>query len=812
MGEPPLNAVVLADFHKLADAWRQIEPDDVRELRGANRSYLVHPLSVGGAFHPKTALLANGKEGVLLVGSGNLGLHGMERGNEVFARYESRREADAGNFGVWRSWANEIVEHAGDPLLSNRWADVLGRAPWLSTTRGASTFVTNWSRPLIEQLLDGIAAPVDALWLTAPFFDRDLAALRELLRRTSPGEITLFLGRETSVDGKRVQSVLRATDAKVTISLYEPRDYVHAKLIAIFEGSTARVLSGSANLSAPALLRAVRDGGHANAEAGSLVEMPAARAQALFVPPDHEVRAASDDLLLELQFKSDQTGTETPVHLVAAVRQASGFVFVTAKPATNGLALTDGSVTASIVGDRTDAKWPQPDGTALVWLVRGDEPVSNRVPLADAQALAQALNERTTPTDRPTDLDELDAQHPIGRLLADLHQAALFDVNEHPITKRIADLRVQNPEVDLAFWERLHREQLAQDPRLDRYLRRSGTAPLADELSWLLEQMLARVPAPNVLRLLSGGELDRETSEREGQRWSTEKRLAVRAYNVLHRWSLAVADPRVRWLSDLAPVRHYELLLAAFTQIWVQQEAWIPEHRMAKLLETLLGTFVRTDRAAGYLARLADEDRAQALAALASGPGPGLAAGLIYLALRNAAPATFFDWQPFLVPGLDWGVVVATPASAGLVASASTLNPSAAQIQKRLDQIARYIDDEHWCARRADELGLQRITLSPSDNPFYPLRVQAAGAGHLLTDPRIATLVREVLAYRRETGLRLTSGNDVLAIAVGLPMYGRVGGREIATNDPITIEALSELEAAGHALGTLLVQEESVAS
>jgi hypothetical protein len=324
--------------------------------------------------------------------------------------------------------------------------------------------------------------------------------------------------------------------------------------------------------------------------------------------------------------------------------------------------------------------------------------------------------------------------------------------------------------------------------------------------------MLARVPAPNVLRLLSGGELDRETMEREGQRWSTEKRLAVRAYNVLHRWSLAVADPRVRWMSDLAPVRHYELLLAAFAQIWVQQGAWMPEHRLAKLLETLLGAFVRTKRAAGYLARLSDEERGDALEALAAGQGPGLAAGLAYLALRNSSATSFFDWQPALVPGLDWGVLQAGAGSAELIASTSQLRPTAPEIQGRLEMVAHYIDDEHWCARAAGELGFERITLSPSGNKFYPVGVQAAGAGQLLTDPRLTTLVREVLTYRREPGLRLTTAGDVLAIAIGQPMYGHIDGRDIATTDLVSLTVLSELEAAGRALGQLFVDEEELAT
>lgn len=799
---------MLADFQKLAETWGQVEPEDLHQLRGANRTYLVHPIGVGGAFHAKTVFLANGKEGVLLTGSGNLGVYGMERGNEVYARYDSRQEADSGAFAAWRSWITDIIEHAADSLLSERWADVLGRAPWLSTTAGPTTFVTNWRRPLLEQVLDGLTGPVEALWLTAPFYDRDLGALREILHRSRPRRVNLFLGRDTSVHGARLQILLRDTDADVTIQLYEPRDYVHAKLVGVFTGLTARLLTGSANLSAPALLHAVAEGGHVNAEAGTLVELPASRAEAMFLPPDHVVHAASDELLLDLSFQADTSATETAVRLYAALRQENGLVTVSAKPDVGDFSLTDGANSAPLIGSRAQEPWPEPDGVTLVWLTRASEAVSNRVPLADARALRAALNERTTPSDRPADLDALDAQHPLGRLLADLHQTALFDINEHPATKRIDDLRSQNPNVDHAFWDRLNREQLAQDPRLDRYLQRAGPLPLSDELSWLLDQMLARVPEQNVLRLIQGGNLERDAAEGEGVQWSTNTRLAVRAYNVLHRWSLAIADPRVRWLSDLAPVRHYELLLATFAQIRVQQDDWVPIHRQTRLLETLLGTFLWTERAAGYLPRLSDDERDQALAALLAGPGPSIAAGLAYLALHDAAPATFFGWQPFLVPGIDWGVLVAADQSAQLVASASRLRSTVAEIQTGLEFAASYIDDAHWCVRRARDLGFERITLSREVHPLYPVDVRAIGAGPVLTDPRLVTLLREVLAYVRKPALRLTAGADVLALAVGQPLYGRVGGREFESDDPITIATLSALETAGHALGALLVQDE----
>src|SRR5919108_5548446 len=89
LGEPPLNATLLVDFRRLATSLGGLGPEDTRRLQRANRDYLLRGVPIGGSFHPKTYFFANAKEGVLLVGSGNLSLGGLEEGKEVFVRFDS---------------------------------------------------------------------------------------------------------------------------------------------------------------------------------------------------------------------------------------------------------------------------------------------------------------------------------------------------------------------------------------------------------------------------------------------------------------------------------------------------------------------------------------------------------------------------------------------------------------------------------------------------------------------------------------------------------------------------------------------------
>src|SRR5690606_5759082 len=90
LGDPPLNATVLVDFASLARTWDAIRAEEAWRVQRVNRLYLVRSAGrTRGRFHPKTYFFANSKEGVLLVGSGNLSLAGLEEGKEVFSRFDS---------------------------------------------------------------------------------------------------------------------------------------------------------------------------------------------------------------------------------------------------------------------------------------------------------------------------------------------------------------------------------------------------------------------------------------------------------------------------------------------------------------------------------------------------------------------------------------------------------------------------------------------------------------------------------------------------------------------------------------------------
>lgn len=803
LGDPPINSVVVADFIKLTQLWQTLDPRESR-LRTTNRRYLLRGAEIrGGAFHPKTLLLANKNTGVLFVGSGNLGLGGVEQGREVFTRFDSRTPADLPAFKSWRAWMSDVVTLVDDAALRARFADLMARASWLAGATAASGLVTNWRSPLVDQLFADNTRWTE-LHVTAPFFDSDLRALKELLKRAAPKRFVMYVGKDASVDGRRLVELVRQAAPKTATYTFEPSTYVHAKIVAIVRGQRARVLSGSPNLSGPALLGTVM-AGNANAEVGVITEMSSEDAVGLFTPPSLEIVPIAESSLRKLRMESEPTTTMAEVHLMSAVQGSDGFVTVGADQVPAHALLTDGTSTVPLRATRTAGPFPVAEGAVLVWLTRADSSVvSNRVPLDDQVALARSLQESRPSDDRPPDLDALDVQHPMGRLLAELHQTALFEIDTSPAARRVASLVEESSEDTSEFWDRYLKEQLAQDPRASRYWRSRGAAePLSDELSRLLEQMLHQVSGPGRLRLLSGEEVTKLDLEKEGRKWTPSQRLAVRAYNVLRRWCLAVADPRIRWLSEQAPVRHYVALLGAIVRIW-QQRDWLPEHRLGALAGTLFGAFIRTERTSGYLEALSELERNELLVELRKGAAPQHAAAVAFAALHRAGPDEFFEWQPFLARGITWGIFLPGDEVGALVASMVDVRPTADEVRNRLTFVAKYTDDEHWARRQRAELGFKEITLDDLENPNYPLQVTVEVGVDLLTDPRVVALAREALIYEGAPGVRIRTGADLLAVALQKPVYGFVGGVEVESRDPVSDSTLDQMTSDGVAFGAIV--------
>jgi hypothetical protein len=688
-------------------------------------------------------------------------------------------------------------------------------------------FVTNRDRPLRDQLLDGVTPPVDELHALAPFFDTDASALAGLLAALQPRLLVLYLCERVSVDGAELARVLAQAPGRVQLLGFKPRCFVHAKLLAVVSNGRARLLTGSANLSIRALEGRYAQDRWSNIEAGILQDSDADQLPpVLNAAPDLEIVPLDGAHVISLTVDRDPDGTPLPLALLSARQLDDGRIEVAYRPRGDAgpphtLVLSDGQQRSTVTDRRTVQPFGLSEQTQLVWLEDDAAAIlSNRMPPDHPARLRDWLREPAQRDDeRPRELDADDAQTPLGRILLRLNQECIFDFEDTEAARRTrrlagdqaADQANEAAEGDWSFIERIAIEQLRYDHRATRYtaLGEVGFAE-DDDVFILLDIMASQVPARAALRLVLGGPNEEPVDHKPGAKWTLEQRQQVRAFNLLERWARALSDPRLLWLNPLSPLRNYAALLVALTEC--AEHACLAEWRLARLVSTTLASFAQTERPAGYLFSIGSDERARALSLLPAN-ARSLAAALVYSCLRPSVPwrERVFDWQAFLVPALEHGLLLGDERAAEAVGRMTGEQPSFAAVQQRLRWAANYIDEPHWCKRTARQLGFSSVGFIKGDiNRHFPVRLAVRGEPATLEAPALVSVIRRALTFRRCDRLMLDLSGGRLSIALGDVAYVQVDGVSWESREPIGSQTLEQLEELGLPLAVVLYETDGI--
>ncbi|KJK51668.1 hypothetical protein UK23_05980 [Lentzea aerocolonigenes] len=235
------------------------EPVDVRH---AGRAYQHGHVVCAGAFHPKLAVLVGDEDVWVAIGSGNPTMSGWGHNRELWLVVRSTRQAgpaalhdlaawlvDLPAVVVMPTWIAETTAHVAASItpaeIDHSFADL--------------RIFGNLRQPILEQLTE---APVEALGLTAPFFDAKSRAVRNLIARLLPGRVDIAVQPTLSqYNGKSLTDVTSTVPHMEFWHLGEERTS-HGKLVEwTLDGSTT-ALVGSANLSAAAMLNSTTVGGN----------------------------------------------------------------------------------------------------------------------------------------------------------------------------------------------------------------------------------------------------------------------------------------------------------------------------------------------------------------------------------------------------------------------------------------------------------------------------------------------------------------------------------------------------------------------
>ncbi len=385
---------------------------DVAAVHRAGRRYLDGRVELSQrAFHPKLVVLAGSKGATVAIGSANLTLGGWHANAEIWSVLR------AGPEGAPRS-LRAVAEFLADLPTVIAAGPGVGEALERSATRLAALeasaegpeVVHSLASPILQQLPAG---PVDELHLHAPFYDAKLEALSALCERLAPRRLEVYVHPETSVDGPALEAFLTERDAR-----WHPVGgdrYHHGKLIEWVVEDRRFALTGSPNLSAPALLHPASAGG--NVELGLITQVEASLVPEVASQPRQPLRAN--------RMVRDPDGSSGPV-LLGAVAEREGIRIFLSRPLPGDARAEihmDGDWRAlhSLPGGASQALAPWPDlggapGTALR-LRGGDGVLSNVVFVTDLEAVTRPQIERVGTT--RTDPGEIFSDLSIARAFAE---------------------------------------------------------------------------------------------------------------------------------------------------------------------------------------------------------------------------------------------------------------------------------------------------------------------------------------------------------------------------------------------------------
>jgi hypothetical protein len=817
LGDPPLNAVVLADRERVDAALEHVPQERLDILSPVNRRWLLRGARIGmGRFHPKSYLAVTARTAKLLVGSGNLSSNGIDVGREVFTAFVAGTPNGDAAIRTWCSWMRRLIGTIDDTLLAERFADLEQRLPDPTglTTVSDSPLWHNLERPLADQLLEVVrnkTGVIDELWATAPFYDETAEALGRLVDELRPARVRLFTTSSTSVDGHALAARLDAAAVAIETLAYLPDRFTHAKLIGVIAGTSGWMVSGSANLSRAALSLTAEAG---NVELAVFAEVDANVVRGAFLPPDVTAEERPLTFLHELNYQSTPDATEPlPVRLVRASLLPDGRVHLISDPAPEpSWRLTDlGHSQPLVITDTTATTVGPLEGQLVHFIDHQGVTLSNRIVVDDPDALARVLERgERTESGRPSELTATDLDSPLGKALLWLHQNAVMDVTERAGTGGGSDAtrdEAAGGTEDDSLWDRLEREKLARDPRASTYERLLGSHPetlggIAEPLIELLDAMRDRAPSLTPGAVGSTSLLERLRVRQLGQTWSLTARIRVRARNVLRRWAAAQTDPRLMWVDPYAPIGNLTMVAAIFAATWCHNAEpgaiiELPDEDLEDLWERWFRPFVGTGQGDGWLDHvdITDERLRMRLT-------PDLTKSitvLCWLAIRPARDQRkrIVAWQPYLRAAFDKNLIDDGPDVAEYLSVATGRTVYSDNVMRDLLDARNFIDDDLWCERTAEDLGLTRLTLeATSSSQQTKVKVNVKGVEKPLYDSRLPALIVEVSKYRSTHAISIfgTDRDWRIVVAANEPvLYKASLDAPVRESPPLSADGIADL-------------------
>lgn len=257
-----IKNVVIADSNKVNENF-ETNPYFLNKI---GREYILLSIYARFAFHPKVYIFKKTTKEITeilcFVGSGNLTYPGLNTNQEVFFEESWDGKGKASHvFQDILGYFTAILDSCrGESVkLARNWLDNGYPQVFEKETESSPSLLSYPNKDAIfDQFRSRIRKKqIRNLFLTAPFYDNDLSALKNVITECKPKKIDILLQPgKTDIATGRLVSFIKA-NSNIILKAFKAKDhanrYLHAKMIIATVDDGEYAMVGSANISDVAL-------------------------------------------------------------------------------------------------------------------------------------------------------------------------------------------------------------------------------------------------------------------------------------------------------------------------------------------------------------------------------------------------------------------------------------------------------------------------------------------------------------------------------------------------------------------------------
>lgn len=255
---------VFVDADELTKAFYEVESCSI------GSKYMVNPVRINSAFHPKVFLLLGKDKARLVVGSANIKTSGFAINNEIFNFYEYSKK-DTQYLDVINTAIKFFLDiNENSYKLDNELLDEVRRLPYYRSApyNGEVKLLSNLKTSLLSQIKNEISEEVRTIKIAVPYYDNTISALKEISESFPGSTIKLYIQNRKSsfpVDYYNKQNLdcnIISFDGFRDGDSYSKNNFYHGKVFLFETDKDAYILYGSANCTSAAMTKALDEGGN----------------------------------------------------------------------------------------------------------------------------------------------------------------------------------------------------------------------------------------------------------------------------------------------------------------------------------------------------------------------------------------------------------------------------------------------------------------------------------------------------------------------------------------------------------------------